>query len=120
MEPAHPNALLALGAFVLLVLAFGAIAHLAARSRELFVLEVRAGRTMLRRGRVPPSLLEALSDVMRRAEVERATVRVLKAEGRPRLVATGLSEPVLQRARNVVGTYPLQKLMGAQTLRAKR
>jgi hypothetical protein len=119
MQPDHPRLFVALAAFALLVLAFGVIAYLAARSRELFVLRVRAGRTTLQRGRVPPSLLEALGDVMQRAGVERATLRVLKSDGRARVVASGLSEPVLQRARNVVGTYPLQKLLGAQ-LRAKR
>jgi hypothetical protein len=98
---------------LLLMVGFGAIAWAAFRSRELFVLSVRDGRTKLARGRIPPALREALDDVMRRAAVERATLRALRRDGRAHLEATGLSEPVLQRARNVLGTFPAHKLIGA-------
>jgi hypothetical protein len=110
----------ALAGLLILIGGFWGIAALAGRSRELFVLSVRAGRTELVRGQVPPALMDALGDVMRRAQVERATVRVIRENGRAAVQAEGLSEPVLQRARNVVGTYPLQKLLGAQRLRARR
>jgi hypothetical protein len=97
---------------------FVAIARAAGRSRELFVLSVRGGQTRLVRGRVPPALLEALSDVMRRSAVQNATLRAVRGDGRAQLQASGLDEYALQRARNVLGTFPLAKLLGAQTVRA--
>jgi hypothetical protein len=98
---------------LLAVAAFLWIAFRAGRDRELFVLSVRSGRTRVVRGKLPPSLLEALSDVMASAKVQRATLRVLRDQGHARLEASGLNEWVLQRARNVLGTYPLAKLLTA-------
>ncbi len=102
------------------VLAFIAIAIHAGRSQALFVLSVRSGKTKLVRGRIPPALLEALSDVMRSAHVERATLRVLKEQGSARVEASGLTDWQLQRARNVVGMYPLAKIMNASGPRKAR
>jgi len=102
------------------VAAFLWIALRAGRDRELFVLTVRSGKTRLVRGKLPPSLFATLSDVMQSANVKRATLRALREQNHARLEARGLNEPVLQRARNVLGTYPLAKLLSAQTLRAKR
>ncbi|MFT3923712.1 MAG: DUF3634 family protein [Myxococcales bacterium] len=104
--------LVALGVFLWIVFRAG-------RERELFVLAVRSGKTRLVRGKLPPSLFATLSDVMQAAKVERATVRVWREQDHARLEASGLNEWVLQRARNVLGTYPLAKLLSAQTLRAK-
>ncbi len=107
-------------AALFLVVAFIAIAIHAGRSQALFVISVRHGKTKLVRGRIPPSLFEALSDVMRSAQVERATLRVIKDQGRARVEATGLNEWQLQRARNVVGLYPLAKLVTAEGPRKAR
>lgn len=84
------------------------------------MLAVRGGKTRLVRGKLPPSLFAALSDVMQTANVKRATLRALRDQDHARLEASGLNDWVLQRARNVVGTYSLAKLLSAQTLRAKR
>lgn len=98
--------------FALGTLALLALIWSAGRSRELFVLAIEKGRTTVRRGQPPASLLEGLCDVFARAAVERATVKVLRSEGRARLKARGIDEPTLQRARNVLGTFPVHKLLG--------
>jgi hypothetical protein len=85
----------------------------AQRSRELFVLSVRNGRLMVMRGHLPQSLFDALADVMARARVRHATLSVVRVDGMARLSASGLDEFVLQRARNVLGTFPFQRLVSA-------
>lgn len=105
---------------LLAVAAFFWIAFRAGRDRELFVLSVRSGKTRLVRGQLPPSLFAALSDVMQAGNVKRATLRALRQQDHARLEASGLNDWVLQRARNVLGTYPMAKLLSAHTLRAKR
>lgn len=82
------------------------------RSRELFVLAVQGGRTRVVRGKPPHGLLQDLADVFERAAVEHAEVKVLREGGKPRLVASGLSEHALQRARNVLGAFPAHRLVG--------
>lgn len=89
-----------------------ALVWAARRSRELFVLGVQRGKTRVVRGRPPHGLLQDLADVFARAEVASATVKVLRDSGRARLVAEGLDERALQRARNVLGAYPAHKLLG--------
>lgn len=89
-----------------------ALIRSAGRSRELFLLTVEEGRTTVRRGHPPASLLEGLSDVFARAGVKRATVKIVKSDGRARVEASGLDEFTLQRARNVLGTFPVHKLLG--------
>lgn len=84
----------------------------ALRTRVLFVLAIDRGKTRVVSGRPPHALLEALSDVFERAQVTRARVRVLRDGERARISATGLDDPVLQRARNVLGAFPAHKLMG--------
>jgi Protein of unknown function (DUF3634) len=93
-----------------LLAATAALVHFASRSRELFVLSVERGATTVARGRPPGELLASLADVFARAKVQRATVRVLRAERGARIVASGLDEPTLQRARNVLGTFPAHRL----------
>lgn len=98
-------ALLAAAA-ALLLLAFSAY-----RSRELLVLAVRDGRTQVTRGRAPPGLVSDLSDVFARSQVRSAKVTLLREGDHIRLTATGLDEHALQRARNVLGTYPAHKFV---------
>jgi hypothetical protein len=104
--------LLAIGVFFWITLRAG-------RDRELFVLSVRDGKTELVRGRIPPALLEALRDVMASARVKRATVRAVRAQDHARLEASGLHDAILQRARNVLGTFPLARLLSAPARRAR-
>ncbi|HEX5660583.1 MAG TPA: DUF3634 family protein [Polyangiales bacterium] len=104
-----------MGLFTASVIALALVALIVAagRARELCVLSVRAGQLTVARGRLPPGVLEALADVVRRGNVERATLRVLRDGERARVSATGLDEFTLQRARNVIGIYPLAKLLAA-------
>ena len=83
------------------------------RSRELFVLSVRGGRVLLVRGRIPVGLSHALSDVLSRARVKRATLRALRSEGYARVEASGLDANTLQRSRNVVGTVAFERILNA-------
>jgi hypothetical protein len=96
------------------VIAFALLVFSAFRSRELFVLAVEHGKTRVMRGRAPQALLEGLADVFARANVRRARVRILRAGDRARISATGLDALVLQRARNVLGAFPVHKLLGAR------
>jgi hypothetical protein len=95
----------------LMVTALALLIWSAQRSRELFVLAVKEGKTRVLRGRPPHALLRDLADVFERAQVGAAHVKVLREAGKPRLVAEGLDEFVLQRARNVLGSFPAHKLI---------
>lgn len=84
------------------------------RSTELFVLRADAGRVRVVRGRLPPSLLSDLRDVFARSQ-ETGWLRVTVSRGAAMVNARGaITEPTLQRLRNVIGVVPLQRL------RAKR
>jgi hypothetical protein len=107
-----------LGASVL-ALGLAALAVSAARARAICVLSVRQGRVLIMRGSLPSSALTALVDVFERSRVQRASVRVLRDGGRPRLDASGLDANTLQRARNVIGTFPLPRLLAAPRVRRR-
>lgn len=96
----------------LVIAALAALVVAAYRSRELFVLQVQRGKTSVVRGRPPHALLQDLADVFERARVQQAQIKVLRDGSSPRLVASGLPEPALQRARNVLGAFPAHKLLG--------
>ncbi len=82
------------------------------RSNELFVMQVRKGRSNVVRGRLPQRLANELSDVFRRAKVRRATLRVVQENRMPRVKVTDgeLSDGTLQQVRNVLGKYELAQI----------
>jgi hypothetical protein len=82
----------------------------APRINELFLVSVREGRVLVVRGRVPPSLLDAVSDVARDARVERATLRAVRGSTHARLLVSGVDDGVAQRFRNVFGIHPIHEL----------
>lgn len=85
------------------------------RSNELFVLQVRKGRTKFVRGRVPRRLLQDIGDVVRRPRVVSAEIRVVREGGAPRVRAKGqLTDAQVQRLRNVVGTYQIAQIQAGQ------
>lgn len=86
------------------------------RANELFVLSVRGGRTILLRGHVPPRLQQEMSDVMRRARVQRSTIRVVRCDSHARVVASGVDDGTAQRLRNVLGTHPIAALRAKHRL----
>jgi hypothetical protein len=105
----------ALALLALLVTALLALYVSASRARELCVLSVRDGRLLMMRGALPPSLLEAIRDIVHRTGAPRGTIRLVRDGDRARVDAQGLEETVVQRVRNVVGTYPMPRLLaGAQ------
>lgn len=81
------------------------------RSTELFEIRVSQGKVRFVRGRMPPALLSDLEDALRASPIERAEIRAIRREGRAEIVARGdVSPEALQRVRNVVGTYSLQRI----------
>lgn len=105
-------ALLLVGGFAAL---FAVAVH---RSNELFVLNVTPGveqPVTFVRGRVPPRLLQDLRDLLA-ASGARGKLRALVVRGAPTLEARGdFSIETLQRARNLLGLYPLAKLRAGVT-----
>jgi hypothetical protein len=83
------------------------------RANEIFCVSVRQGRMLVVRGRVPVALLHDIEDVVRRARVQRATIRAVSTQSHARLVTSGLDEGTAQRLRNVFGHHPIQKLRAA-------
>ncbi|MET0283150.1 MAG: DUF3634 family protein [Polyangiales bacterium] len=110
-----------MGLFVALaaLVSIAALIIAATRAREVCVLSVRDGKLAVTRGGLPGYVLEALGDVVRRGRVERATIRVLRDGDRARVDASGLDAQILQQTRNVIGIYPLAKLLAAPRLRAR-
>ena len=93
---------------------------IAARMNELFCVSVREGRVMVLRGRVPPSLVHDIIDIVKRQKIQHGTVRGIRSDGHARLVASGIDDGTTQRMRNVFGQHPLQKyraLPAAKTTR---
>jgi hypothetical protein len=100
-------ALLLVGCFAAL---FAVAVH---RANELFVLKVTPGDEQpvtFVRGRIPPRLLQDLRELLV-ASGAHGRVRALVVRGAATLEARGTFSPeTLQRARNLVGLYPLAKL----------
>jgi hypothetical protein len=67
----------------------------------------------------PLSLEQALADIVERARTPRATIYITRDGECARLRASGLDEFALQRARNVLGTYPLTRLLAAPVPRVR-
>jgi len=86
------------------------------RANEMFVMSVRDGRTLVMRGGLPLSLRHEIDDVVARARVPRATLRVVRSGGAARLIADGVDPNVAQRLRNVLGTIPDHKLRAGHVM----
>ena len=85
------------------------------RMNEIFCVSVRNGKMLLIRGTCPNTLFHDLQDVMRRADVQRATLRAVKTDGHARLLASGVDDGIAQRCRNTFGTHPLHQLRSASS-----
>ena len=81
------------------------------RAAELFVVKIRRGEAHLFRGRIPQSLLDEIGDVVRSPMVAEAELRVERRGGKPELSIRGeLGADQLQRLRNVLGRYSVQRI----------
>ena len=100
--------LLALAVLVLLTVPIAVVVR---RSTELFVIDVADGRVRLVRGRLPQRLFGDIEDVLRRAGLSGARVRVVIDGSRPSVQASpDVSSGVAQQLRNVVGSYQVAQL----------
>ena len=92
------------------------------RATELFRLKLRGGQVHFVRGRIPHSLLQDVGDVARASQIERAEVWALRRDGRAELHHRGeLTPEQLQRLRNVLGSYSLQRILaGGRPRRGSR
>ena len=89
------DAVYALGILGLIALVLWA----ATRHNEIFRVAIRGGRVTVVRGRVPPSFLGDLRDIVR--HVKDGTVHAVKSGGEPRLVlSSSIDERTAQRLRN--------------------
>ncbi|HEX2568620.1 MAG TPA: DUF3634 family protein [Polyangia bacterium] len=87
-----------------------------ARMRELFVLSIRDGQTLLVRGHIPRNLLIALQEVLAHPPVPSGTVKAVRTEQGAQLSASGdIDERRVQRMRNIFGMYPVSQLSDART-----
>lgn len=80
----------------------------AKRQNEIFRISVRGGRVTVLRGKVPPSFLGDLREIVR--HVQDGTVHAVKSDGEARLVvSSSIDERTAQRLRNAFATYPAAK-----------
>ncbi len=79
----------------------------------MFVISVRRGKTLVMRGRIPITLKQEIGEVMCRAGVAQAELRVVRSGGAAKMIADGVDPIVAQRLRNVLGLYPDYKLRAA-------
>jgi hypothetical protein len=81
------------------------------RGAELFAIDVVEGRPRLRRGRIPPALMDEIADIVRRNRVAAGRIRVESEGGSPRVIApASFPDGAVQQLRNVVGQYPVARL----------
>ncbi len=91
----------------LLMLVAAAVAWVCLRrANELCAIRVRDGQSHLVRGRAPVRFLSDASEIVRRARVPSAMLRVVVESGVPRLLAPrDLQADVAQQLRNAVGQH---------------
>jgi hypothetical protein len=79
------------------------------------VVEIREGKLEVTRGGLAARVLGDLRDVASRPRIESATLRIVRAKDRARVEIHGkVSDPQVQRIRNVIGTVPVAQLMKAR------
>lgn len=91
---------------------FGLIALVlwaATRHNEIFRVAIKNGRVTVLRGRVPPSFLGDLREIVK--HVPAGTVRALKQGGEGRLVVSSeIDDRTAQRLRNAFAISPAKRL----------
>ena len=83
------------------------------RTRELFYVSVRSGRSLLVSGRVPPGFFGELKRMLANPPVVRGSVKAVKTESGGRLIFSGIDEARAQRLRNMFGLTTAAQLRNA-------
>jgi hypothetical protein len=77
--------------------------------------EIEKGKVRVVRGGIAPRVLDDVKDVVKRARVKAATMRIVRSRGRAQVELQGDVLPdVAQQIRNVVGSVPFAKLINAR------
>jgi hypothetical protein len=98
---------------------FATLLFLAARSAiTICVARVEDGKLTVVSGALSPRARGDLRDVVARAKVRRAKLRIVRSKDHARVEASGLSKEQLQKVRNVIGTMSLAQLQGDKRRRA--
>lgn len=94
------------------MLGFAWLLFAVSRARHLFALRIRKGKIVSVKGRIPPSVVGELDDVFKNTATD-GTLTGSSETGRVRLDFSGkITDNVMQRARNVVGMFPLSRFQG--------
>ncbi|MFO0756552.1 MAG: DUF3634 family protein [Byssovorax sp.] len=84
------------------------------RANELFCLKIKDGKVRVARGRIPPSLLGDLTDILGKPRVMEGTLRGVIEDRSARVYAEAeLTDAQKQQIRNVVGAVPVAKIRNA-------
>ena len=95
----------------MLCLAVLAIFYGLRRANELFALSARAGKLMVKRGRLPAPLFSDLADIVARERLDAVEIRAVSEAGVPRLLFTGDKHAAAeQAARNVLGRFSVRQI----------
>lgn len=106
--------MLALGLFL------SAIAHFAHRNRIIFNLQFRNGQLAKAHGRIPLRLMQELAEICARHRASRLIVICSKLRGHLQVNVTGDDNAELeQQVRNLIGIWPLARLVTAPRIRHK-
>lgn len=98
--------------FLIPVLGFAWMLFAITRSRHLFALRVRKGKIVSIKGRIPSATIGELQDVFANTDTH-GTLTGTAESGRVRVDFSGtIHSNVMQRARNVVGLFPLTRYRG--------
>lgn len=94
-------------------LALVALFVAAQRARTVATCRVEAGKLSVASGKLPTRVLSELRDVAQRNRIHGATLRIVREDGRPRLLVKGTISPAAeQQLRNVIGRFKLAELRG--------
>lgn len=98
---------------VVVALALVALWVAAQRARTVATCRVEGGKVSVVGGALPTRVLSELRDVAARNRIDGATLRIVREDGRPRLLVKGPVAPAAeQQLRNVIGRFKLAELRG--------
>lgn len=102
---------LSLAGIAVAALLTGGLLWGARRANELFAIRVVRGAAVHIRGRLPPALFTAISEVVARPAIDRATLRAVLRRRMPALEVRGnVPDYQLQQLRNVLGQFPAARI----------